>query len=81
MARKKGGLGQMAKERNEDLLGVVFGEETPKSEPEKPARVSKYMQLDRELVRAVKVYAAQNDLKEYEVMESALRQFLDYESD
>lgn len=69
----------MAKEKSEDLLGAVFGEETAK--PKSAKRVSKYMQLDRELVRAVKVYAAQNDLKEYEVMESALRQFLGYESD
>lgn len=83
MARKKGGLGTQTKEKPEDLLDAVFGdaEQKPEKEKPKPKRINKYMQLDRGLVRQLKVYAAENDMKEYEVMESALRQFFGNESD
>lgn len=82
MPRKKG-LGQpSAPDTPEDLLDSVFGAPAPSpaqgtpapaSTEQKKQRVAKYFQLDRELVKKLKVYAAQNDLKEQEVIDKALR--------
>lgn len=92
MARKKGGLGQAAPvEQPEDLLDSVFGaakpesaqkEDTPPPAPAKDAgkgkenRVGKYFLIDRDLAKALKLYAVQNDMKEITVIEASLRAFL-----
>ena len=89
MARKKGGLGQAAPvEPQEDLLDTVFGAPKPKAEtdtaPPAPAgkgagkenRVGKYFLIDRELAKAMKLFAVQNDMKEIAVIEASLRAFL-----
>ena len=90
MARKKGGLGQAAPvEQPEDLLDSVFGaaKESPKADTPPPApvkdagkgkenRVGKYFLIDRDLAKALKLYAVQNDMKEIAVMEASLRAFL-----
>lgn len=81
MARNKRGLGQVAQTgQPEDLLETVFGTnpDTPRppAAEKKVERVAKYFQLDRELVKAAKVYAAQHEMREVEVMEAALRSFL-----
>ena len=39
-------------------------------------RVPKYIRIDRDLDRAVRVYAAQHDMKVAHVIEEALRMFL-----
>ena len=91
MARKKGGLGQAsAVEHPEDLLDKVFGANAPtpaadtpppapagKKEADKSDRVGKYFLIDRELAKALKLYAVQNDSKEIVVIEAALREFLE----
>ena len=90
MTRKKGGLGQIATvEEKEDLLDSVFGAPAPELKPEaKPApaaadtatgkenRVGKYFLLDRDLAKAMKLFAVQNDMKEIAVIEAALRAYL-----
>ena len=91
MTRKKGGLGQTATvEEKEDLLDSVFGAPTPERKPEakqvpvadtvtgkgKENRVGKYFLLDRDLAKAMKLFAVQNDMKEIAVIEAALRAYL-----
>lgn len=89
MARKKGGLGQAAPvEPQEDLLDTVFGAPKPKAETDTPPpapagkgagkenRVGKYFLLDRDLAKAMKLFAVQNDMKEIAVIEASLRAFL-----
>ena len=88
MARKKGGLGQAAPvEQPEDLLDSVFGAanqktDTPPPAPAKDAgkgkenRVGKYFLIDRDLAKAMKLFAVQNDMKEIAVIEASLRAFL-----
>ena len=89
MARKKGGLGQAAPvEQSEDLLDSVFGAPKPESKTDTPPpapagkgagkenRVGKYFLIDRELAKAMKLFAVQNDMKEIAVIEASLRAFL-----
>ena len=91
MARKKGGLGQAAPvEPQEDLLDTVFGAPKPKAETDtappatagkspdkgKDNRVGKYFLIDRDLAKAMKLFAVQNDMKEIAVIEASLRAFL-----
>lgn len=81
MPRKKGGLGQpVAPDTPEDLLDTVFGApapskgaDTPPTSETKPKRLPKYFQVDRDLVKKMKVYAVEHDLKEQDVIEKALR--------
>lgn len=42
----------------------------------KENRVGKYFLLDRELAKAMKLFAVQNDMKEIAVIEAALRAYL-----
>lgn len=78
MARKKGGLGQAVPvEQPEDLLDSIFGAgtlralrvRTPPPAPAKDAgkgkekRMDKYFLIDRDLAKALKLYAVQNDMK------------------
>ena len=89
MARKKGGLGQAAPvEPQEDLLDTVFGAPKPEGKTDTPPpapagkgagkenRVGKYFLIDRELAKAMKLFAVQNDMKEIAVIEASLRAFL-----
>ena len=89
MARKKGGLGQAAPvEQSEDLLDSVFGAPKPESKTDTPPpapagkgagkenRVGKYFLIDRDLAKALKLFAVQNDMKEIAVIEASLRAFL-----
>ena len=89
MARKKGGLGQAAPvEQSEDLLDSVFGAPKPESKTDTPPpapagkgagkenRVGKYFLIDRDLAKAMKLFAVQNDMKEIAVIEASLRAFL-----
>ena len=89
MARKKGGLGQAAPvEPQEDLLDTVFGAPKPIAETDTPPpasagkgagkenRVGKYFLIDRDLAKAMKLFAVQNDMKEIAVIEASLRAFL-----
>ena len=92
MARKKGGLGQAAPvEQPEDLLDSVFGAPKPESKTDTPPpvpqaaagkgagkdnRVGKYFLIDRDLAKALKLFAVQNDMKEIAVIEASLRAFL-----
>ena len=92
MARKKGGLGQAAPvEQSEDLLDSVFGASKPESKTDTPPpvpaaaagkgtgkdnRVGKYFLIDRDLAKALKLFAVQNDMKEIAVIEASLRAFL-----
>lgn len=39
-------------------------------------RIGKYFMLDRDLAKAMKLYAVQNDMKEITVIEASLRAFL-----
>lgn len=82
MPRRKGGLGQpVIPDTPEDLLDTVFGTaapsngvDTPPPPPEtKQKRLPKYFQIDRELVKKMKVYAVENELKEQDVIDRALR--------
>lgn len=88
MARKKGGLGSVAASTDpikEDLLSSVFGEspagqtnrEKPKANPpagEDPdGKVAKYFRIDRTLAKRIKIYAAEHELREIQVIEKALR--------
>ena len=92
MARKKGGLGQAAPvEQPEDLLDSVFGAPKPEGKTDTPPpapqavagkgagkenRVGKYFLIDRDLAKALKLFAVQNDMKEIAVIEASLRAFL-----
>ena len=91
MARKKGGLGQAAPvEQSEDLLDSVFGASKPEGKTDTPPpatagkspdkgkdnRVGKYFLIDRDLAKALKLFAVQNDMKEIAVIEASLRAFL-----
>ena len=89
MARKTGGLGQAAPvEQSEDLLDSVFGAPKPESKTDTPPpapagkgagkdnRVGKYFLIDRDLAKALKLFAVQNDMKEIAVIEASLRAFL-----
>ena len=89
MARKKGGLGQAAPvEQSEDLLDSVFGAPKPESKTDTPPpapagkgagkenRVGKYFLIDRDLAKALKLFAVQNDMKEIAVIEASLHAFL-----
>ena len=49
------------------------GKETPKG---KENRVGKYFLIDRDLAKALKLFAVQNDMKEIVVIEASLRAFL-----
>ena len=49
------------------------GKEAPKG---KENRVGKYFLIDRDLAKAMKLFAVQNDMKEIAVMEASLRAFL-----
>lgn len=85
MARKKGGLGSVASaspELEEDLLSSVFGE-TGQANREKPkakapaaedpdGKVAKYFRIDRALAKRIKIYAAEHELREIQVIEKAL---------
>lgn len=42
----------------------------------KPERVGKYFMLDKQLVKAMKLYAVEHDMREIAVIETALRRFL-----
>ena len=79
-------------EPQEDLLDSVFGApkqklgaDTPppaatgkdKDAPKgKENRVGKYFLIDRDLAKAMKLFAVQNDMKEIAVIEASLRAFL-----
>ena len=91
MARKKGGLGQAAPvEPQEDLLDTVFRAPKPEGKTDTPPpatagkspdkgkdnRVGKYFLIDRDLAKALKLFAVQNDMKEIAVIEASLRAFL-----
>ena len=43
----------------------------------KENRVGKYFLIDRDLAKAMKLFAVQNDMKEIAVIEASLRAFLD----
>lgn len=72
-----------------DLLDSVFGETTPKNKGEdtpplnplntgkKPERIAKHFMIDRQLAKEIKLYAVEHDMKELEVIDLALRSFLD----
>lgn len=49
------------------------GKEAPKG---KENRVGKYFLIDRDLAKALKLFAVQNDMKEIAVIEASLRAFL-----
>ena len=49
------------------------GKEAPKG---KENRVGKYFLIDRDLAKAMKLFAVQNDMKEIAVIEASLRAFL-----
>ena len=79
-------------EQSEDLLDSVFGAPKPeqkavqKTDTPPPAtagksagkdnRVGKYFLIDRDLAKALKLFAVQNDMKEIAVIEASLRAFL-----
>ena len=81
-----------AVEEKEDLLDTVFGAPKPESKSEQKAdtpppapagkgagkenRVGKYFLIDRDLAKALKLFAVQNDMKEIAVIEASLRAFL-----
>ena len=52
---------------------VGKGKEAPKG---KENRVGKYFLIDRDLAKAMKLFAVQNDMKEIAVIEASLRAFL-----
>ena len=79
-------------EPQEDLLDTVFGAPKPEQKvaqktdtpPPAPAgkvagkenRVGKYFLIDRDLAKALKLFAVQNDMKEIAVIEASLHAFL-----
>ena len=79
-------------EQSEDLLDSVFGAPKPEQKaaqktdtpPPAPAgkgagkenRVGKYFLIDRDLAKALKLFAVQNDMKEIAVIEASLHAFL-----
>jgi hypothetical protein len=79
---KKGGLGTAgAPPAQEDLTDGLFGGERPKA-PKRlenvkqgQKRVAKTFHVDRDLAVQLKIYAAQNGLKEHQVVDAALRKF------
>ena len=75
----------------EDLLASVFGDtKEEKTDTPRPAkagkqkttnqgkseRVGKYFLLNRELAKAMKLFAVEHEMKEIEVIEASLRAFL-----
>lgn len=72
-----------------DLLDSVFGEATARGKEEdtppplvlgkskKAERIAKHFMIDRQLAKEIKLYAVENDMKEIEVIDLALRSFLE----
>lgn len=76
---KKSALGgaPVVPEVKEDLLAKVFGDKTkadtpPRPSGTKPDRVAKYFQIDRQLAKELKLFAIENGMKDFEVIEKAL---------
>lgn len=81
-------------DEKEDLLDTVFGApkserpDTPPPAPQAAAgkgpntgkdnRVGKYFLIDRDLAKAMKLFAVQNDMKEIAVIEASLRAYLGF---
>lgn len=84
MPNKKGGLGNgntgnnLVTNDDADLLDSVFGEATaqPLDKDKKIERIAKHFMIEKQLAKEIKLYAVENDMKELEVIDLALRSFL-----